>query len=83
MPTSRVRTRVEIDKGLHAQVANLALREGYPVSRFVDKLLWIAIHYYIAERRAGRYPFAEDPVGAAGLRSNPFERYVTDGSPQP
>jgi hypothetical protein len=68
MPTSKQRHRVEIDGALYDRLKELATREGYPVARFTDKLLHLAVHDYVEERKKGRWPFARwdpDPLGPA------------------
>jgi hypothetical protein len=60
MPSSKIRHRLEIDRELYDQLHTLATREGYPVSRFADKLLHLAAEQYVNMRKIGRHPFAGD-----------------------
>lgn len=57
MPSSRQRHRIEIREDIYQQLSDLAAQEGYPTSRFADKLLALAMEEYAQARQNGRQPF--------------------------
>ena len=57
MPSSTHRHRIEIREDIYQQLSDLAAREGYPTSRFADKLLALGMEEYAQARQNGRRPF--------------------------
>jgi hypothetical protein len=57
MPSSTRRHRIEIREDIYQQLSDLAAQEGYPTSRFADKLLALAMEEYAQARQNGRHPF--------------------------
>jgi DNA-binding IclR family transcriptional regulator len=65
MPSSTQRHRIEIREDIYHQLSDLAAREGYPTSRFADKLLALAMEEYAQARQNGRYPFGHTLLNLA------------------
>jgi hypothetical protein len=57
MPSRTQRHRIEIRDDIYQQLSDLAAREGYPTSRFADKLLVLAMEEYAQALQNGRHPF--------------------------
>jgi hypothetical protein len=57
MPSSKQRRRIEIREDIYQALSDLAAREGFPTSRFADKLLALAMEEYAQARQNGRRPF--------------------------
>ena len=65
MPSSKQRRRIEIREDIYQQLSDLAAREGYPTSRFADKLLALAMEEYSQARQNGRHPFGHTLLNLA------------------
>src|SRR5919108_3333885 len=57
MPTSKQRRRIEIQADIYLHLSDWATREGYPVNRFADKLLALALEEYAQAHQNGHRPF--------------------------
>ena len=65
MPSSKKRRRLEIREDVYQALSDLAAREGYPTSRFADKLLALAMEEYAQARQNGRHPFGHTLLNLA------------------
>jgi hypothetical protein len=65
MPSSQQRHRIEIREDIYQRLSDLAAREGYPTSRFADKLLALAMEEYAQARQNGRHPFGHTLLNLA------------------
>jgi hypothetical protein len=65
MPTSKQRRRIEIHADIYQQLSDLATREGYPVNRFADKLLALALEEHAQAHQNDRYPFGHTLLNMA------------------
>ena len=65
MPTSKQRRRIEIQADIYQHLSALATREGYPVNRFADMLLALALEEYAQAHQNGRYPFGHTLLNMA------------------